>query len=240
MKKDNVENEAIENSENLSSSETKQNSNSKLGIRLGFYFLGLFIMTLGIALSGKSNLGVSPVSSIPYTFTCIWGLEMGKGTILLHSFLVLFQIILLRKKFKVKQLLQVLVGVVFGYFTTLCNWVVSLVFPNPITSIPVRSFLLVLSIILIALGLFFYIPAKLIPLAGEGATLAISEIIKKPIHKVKTYFDVTLVSISGILCLIFLHNLGSVGVGTIFAAIFVGITLGIFNKFFGKWREKLY
>ena len=47
------------------------------------YFIGLFIMTIRIALSVKSNLGVPPVSSIPYTMTCVGGkIEMGKGTIL--------------------------------------------------------------------------------------------------------------------------------------------------------------
>lgn len=51
-------------------------------IRLPMYLVGLFIMTIGIAISVKSNLGVSPVSSIPYTMTCIWGIEMGKATIL--------------------------------------------------------------------------------------------------------------------------------------------------------------
>lgn len=45
------------------------------------YFIGLFVMTIGIALSVKSNLGVSPVSSIPYTMTCVWGIEMGKASI---------------------------------------------------------------------------------------------------------------------------------------------------------------
>ena len=61
------------------------------------YFIGLFIMTIGIALSVKSNLGVSPVSSIPYTMTCVWGIEMGKATILFHIVLVVIQILLLRK-----------------------------------------------------------------------------------------------------------------------------------------------
>lgn len=51
---------------------------SKLGIRLLYYFGGFFVMTIGIALSVKSNLGVSPVSSIPYTMTCVWGIEMGR------------------------------------------------------------------------------------------------------------------------------------------------------------------
>lgn len=49
-----------------------------LKVRIPMYFIGLFIMTIGIALSVKSNLGVSPVSSIPYTITCVWGIEMGK------------------------------------------------------------------------------------------------------------------------------------------------------------------
>ena len=39
------------------------------------YFIGLFVMTIGIALPVKSNLGVSPVSSIPYTITCVWALK---------------------------------------------------------------------------------------------------------------------------------------------------------------------
>lgn len=47
----------------------------RIKIRLILYFIGLFIMTLGIAMSVKSDLGVSPVSSIPYTITCIWGLR---------------------------------------------------------------------------------------------------------------------------------------------------------------------
>ena len=53
-----------------------------LKVRIPMYFIGLFVMTIGIALSVKSNLGVSPVSSIPYTITCVWGIEMGKATIL--------------------------------------------------------------------------------------------------------------------------------------------------------------
>lgn len=48
-------------------------------VRILFYFMGLFIMTIGISLSVKSNLGVSPVSAIPYTMTVVWGIEMGKA-----------------------------------------------------------------------------------------------------------------------------------------------------------------
>ena len=36
-----------------------------LARRLAMYTAGLFVMTVGIALSVKSRLGVSPISSIP-------------------------------------------------------------------------------------------------------------------------------------------------------------------------------
>ena len=38
---------------------------SKLGIRLLYYFGGFFVMTIGIALSVKSNLGVSGTAGPP-------------------------------------------------------------------------------------------------------------------------------------------------------------------------------
>lgn len=128
-----------------------------LKIRIPMYFIGLFIMTIGIALSVKSNLGVSPVSSIPYTITCVWGIEMGKATILFHIILVILQILLLRKNFKPVQLLQVPVGVVFGYFTTFCNYMVSFL-PTP-ENLAIRIFMVLLSTVFVAFGIFLYLPA---------------------------------------------------------------------------------
>lgn len=48
-----------------------------------------------------------------------------------------------------------------------------------------------------------------------------------------------MVTISLICCLIFIKGLGSVGVGTIIAAVLVGVVLGIITKWFGPWRDKL-
>lgn len=206
--------------------------------RLVMYFIGLFIMTAGIAVSVKSNLGVSPVSSIPYTITCVWGLEMGKATILFHGILVLLQILLLRKAFKIKNLLQVVVGIVFGYFTTFCNWCIGFL-PAP-DNIAIRLFMMVLSAALIALGIFLYVPADIMPLAGEGIMQVVLDITQKPFSKVKVVFDCSMVGISLVVCLIVLHSLGSVGAGTLIAAVLVGTILGLITKWFGKWRDRFY
>lgn len=201
------------------------------------YFIGLFVMTIGIALSVKSNLGVSPVSSIPYTMTCVWGIEMGKATILFHIVLVLIQILLLRKKFKPVQLLQVVIGVVFGYFTTFCNYMVSFL-PTP-ENLGIRIIMALASTVFVAFGIFLYLPADLIPLAGEGCMQAVSSVTHIEFSKVKIGFDCTMVLVSAITCLTVLHNLGSVGAGTIIAAILVGTLVGIINRAFGKQRDKL-
>lgn len=205
-------------------------------VRIPMYFVGLFIMTIGIALSVKSNLGVSPVSSIPYTMTCVWGIEMGKATIIFHAALVLIQILLLRKRFKPINLLQVVVGIVFGYFTTFCNYLAT--FLPSTDNIAMRIVLMLVSTVFIAVGIFFYLPANLIPLAGEGVMQAVSDVTKIEFSKVKIGFDCSMVIISVITCLICIHSLGSVGAGTVIAAFLVGFNLGRVNKAFGAKRDK--
>lgn len=166
-----------------------------LSKRLFQYFFGFLIMTFGVALSVKSNLGVSPISSIPYTMTCIIGLEMGKATIIFHALLVVFQIVILRKDFLIRLLL------------------------------------VIVSTFFIAYGLHLYVPANFIPLAGEGAMLAIAEKFHFKFPSVKLAFDISMVVISLITCLIFLRTPASVGIGTVIAAVSVGVEL--------KWIKKI-
>lgn len=208
-----------------------------LKLRLVMYFVGLFIMALGVSVSVKSNLGVSPVSSIPYTMTCVWGIEMGKATMLFHAALVVLQIMLLRKAFQIRNFFQVIIGVVFGYYTTFCNWCMTFL-PTP-ENIVVRLAMMLFSTFIIALGLFFYVPADIMPMAGEGAMQTISDLTRIPFAKVKVAFDITMVVISLIICLVVLRGLGSVGVGTVLAAVLVGTVLGYLTKAFGPWRNRL-
>ena len=211
---------------------------SNIVVRCIIYFFGLLIRTLGVAVSVKSDLGVSPVSSIPYTMTCVWGIEMGKATIVFHAALVLVQVILLRRKFQLKNLLQIPVGVLFGYMTTFSNHLMTFL-PDP-GNIYIRLGMVVISTVLVAIGLFFYVPADIIPLAGEGVMLAISKVADKAFSTVKIAFDVTMVVISLITCLILIHSLGSVGIGTVIAAVMVGMVLKLITKLFGEARDRRF
>ena len=92
----------------------------KMGVRLFCYFLGMLIMTLGVAVSVKSVLGVSPISSVPYTMTVVWGIDLGIATTIFSIAAALLEIPILRKKYKATDLLQIPVSIVFGLFMTSC------------------------------------------------------------------------------------------------------------------------
>lgn len=212
-------------------------SRTNLAIRIAFYLVGFLIMTLGIAVSVKSDLGVSPVSSIPYTITCITGLDLGLATIVFHVALVVLQIVLLRRAFKAKNLLQVPVGVLFGAFTTFSVSLLSFI-PTP-TDVWVQIVMMLVSTVLIAFGIFLYVPADFIPLAGEGAMLAIAQITKRKFSSVKLVFDISMMVVSLVTCLLVLGSLGSVGVGTVIAAVLVGSELKVLNKVLGAARARI-
>ena len=204
--------------------------------RLLKYFFGLFIMTAGISLSVISDLGVSPLSTIPYAVTLYCGFDMGLGTTIMHAFFVLIQIVLLRKKFRPFMLLQVPAGIVFGWFTTLCNGWADLI---PKTDNFVIQLLLQLgSILLVAIGIHFYLPANLIPLAGEGIVSAIAEVSGWKFHIVKIGFDVAVVIISGVLCLLTVGRLGSVGIGTVMSALLTGTFIAWIDKLAKKLKKE--
>ena len=162
---------------------------------------------------------------------------MGEATILFHCALVAVQFILMRRKFKIKNLLQVVVGIIFGYFTTFCNYCVS--FLPTTENLIIRLLMALFSAFLVAFGIFLYVPADIMPLAGEGTIQAVSDITKLEFSKVKIAFDVTMVAISLTVCLLLLHRFGSVGIGTVISSVLVGLILGVITRILGKWRDNL-
>ena len=196
--------------------------------RIFNYIFGLFLITLGVAFSIKSDLGSAPVSSIPYAMSLIWAIEIGVATFIFHAFLVAIELILLRRNFKPKHFLQVFVGVLFGAFT---SFSVSLMyFIPPADNLAFALVLSVLSIFFIALGLFFYVPTNIVPLSVEGVTQAIAIVSRRPFSRIKVYFDITVVASALILSYVFLGSFGSVGIGTILGALFIGTTVKYIHK----------
>ena len=98
--------------------------------RLLIYCLGLFLIAMGISISAKSSLGVSPVNSIPYTVCLLTGIEQGFCTTVFFILLIFMQYLISPKTFSPFAFLQIICSFVFGWFVILSNLCLSFI-PAP-------------------------------------------------------------------------------------------------------------
>ena len=210
------------------------------------YIGGMFLVAIGINISKLTHLGISPVSSVPRAAELIWGLTLGTATIALNLICILVQFLLLRKRFKPINILQVLVSVAFGYIIDLTGTDpnafghLMLGFPLPQTYL-MRMVYMLVSVVFIGLGVYVYMRPGWVPMASDGLSKTVAEVMNKPFGNAKTMVDTILVLIAAALQIIFLGGLSSfagsrvvVREGTFIAAIFVGQVVKLFTKLFEK------
>ena len=196
--------------------------------RLFMYALGLFLLAIGVSISVKSDLGVSPVNSIPYVLSLITGIEQGKCVTAVFISFIAVQALILLKDFKIKSLLQIICSTIFGYFVTLANMLT--VGVPACTNYVMQLVYLLISMIVIAIGISFYLKADLIVMPSEGVMGAVVQKFGVKFPNAKSGFDTTVVIIAGALSLIFFKELRGVREGTLIAAIFIGQLMKVWLK----------
>ena len=187
--------------------------------RVFAFSLGLFLMAFGVAISVRADLGVSPISCIPYVFSLNSTLTLGELTVVLNVALIILQIGILRRRYRLAQLFQLPAIIVFGLFIDLSMQMLSgLKAPYYLWQL---LFCLV-SCIVIAFGIALIVRAKLTYLPGEGLAIAITDTFKKDFGKTKISIDSSMVIIGTFSSLIMLGQLQGIREGTFLATILVG------------------
>lgn len=208
---------------------------TKLLARLGIYCLGLLILAFGIALAVNSNLGVSPVSSLPYVVSQIAGISLGTCTILVYIGYILLQM-LISRKFQPALLLQLVFSTIFGWFVDGAKWVLGdFCLPGYFGQLV----MLAASILLIGFSLVLYIDVQLAPMPAEGLVGCLSEKLGKPFSSMKTLVDCSSVLLGAVLSLLFLHKLTGIREGTVLTALLVGKMMGLLRKPVGPIIKKI-
>lgn len=187
--------------------------------------LGLFFMALGVCLIIKSNLGTSPISSVPLVLSYITPWSLGLFTFLCSMLFILLEILIDLAGFKPAIFLQLFVAPVFGFFIDLCMDF----FQNLNTAYYLSELFILLSgCIVLALGIVIQIKANVVMNPGEGIVKVIAKKTNKNFGTIKTIFDSSLVMIAILLSLVFLHSVNGIREGTVISAIIVGfMTKGI-------------
>ena len=195
--------------------------------RAGIYCLGLLSLALGVAVSVNSNLGVSPVNSLPYVVSQIIGVQMGTCVTVIFCTYILLQAIILRKEFNPINLLQIVFSTIFGYFVDFAK---ALVGDWALPTYFGKLGMLAISIFLIALGVLLYMDVQLVPMPMEGLSSSIAKKLGKPFTTMKTVVDCVVVIAGVVLCFVFLGRLDGIREGTIITAAVTGKIIAILKK----------
>lgn len=196
------------------------------------YFLliiGVFFIGLGIAVSKRSNLGISPVSSVANVLSLRFDFfTVGTWLMLWNCLFILIQIAILRKNFKPIQLLQFPISLLLGLFTDIGVAMVSYL---SAVSYSERLSLVLVGMVILALGITLSVISDTVMNVGEAFVDVVSRVLNKSFGGVKVLFDVGCVATSVILSLIFFNGT-VVGTreGTLITACLTGFVV--------KWMTK--
>ncbi len=191
--------------------------------------IGLFFSALGVAVTKRGDLGVSPISSVANVIAERFSFfTLGNWLIVWNCVLIVGQIILLRKKFNPVQLLQIPLSFLFGWFTDFGVWCASFI---PVDIYPVRLLMVMAGTVILGFGITLCVIANVVMNSGEAFVKAVSDTIHKNFGNVKIAFDISCVIMAVVLSLIF-FDFKIVGTreGTIIAALCTGLVVKFFSK----------
>lgn len=209
--------------------EMKQ-SPSEMARRFLVFSLCLVFMGFGVACMIKSALGVSPISSLPYTFSLLFtGITVGGWTALLNLFMIILQPVLKPGIPKKLLFLQAGMTVVFGYFIDLS---LEFLAPLVLTAYIGQVAMLFAGCTIMAFGIYLGIIARITLLPMDALLQVVSERLRKPYTSVKVVSDLSMTITSAVLCLVFIGELATVREGTLIAAFFCGSEIKFFSTYF--------
>lgn len=193
-----------------------------------YFILGIIINALGIALITKADLGTSPISSVPYVLCLHFTPTFGQFTFVMNMFFILAQILILRKRFRPIQFLQIGVVALFSVCIDIFMFLLSWVEP---TALILKLAALLAGCLILAFGICIEVAPNVLMVPGEGLVQAIAGTFRWRFGTVKIAFDTTLFLIACSLSFAFsgIGNFVGLGVGTIISMLLVGRFVNLVN-----------
>ena len=185
--------------------------------KLILYVVGMNILALGIIFNTLSLLGVGAFSTLPYALSLITQLSFGQANIVFYLIFVLIQIIL-EKQITVKLLFEIPFSFVFGILVDFYQFFL----PTLTLTLPMQILILLVGNTFCGLGVFLMIKGDIVLTPVDGLVYSISKVFKHPYSICKNGFDITMILITCLVCLVSHNPIYGIGVGTLFSAFYIG------------------
>ncbi|KMM35894.1 YczE/YyaS/YitT family protein [Guptibacillus hwajinpoensis] len=190
--------------------------------RFLFYVIGLFILTAGVTLTIKSDIGAGAWDALNVGLSNTFGLTVGSWVIIVGIILIIINAFLMKAWPDFLALITIVVTgafIDFWLITVFENWQIQDVF--------VAYAVFVAGVILIALGISIYLQAKFAVIPIDGLMLAIHSKTGLSIRTSKTVGEL-LALLAAVLFS------GPIGVGTIIITFGIGPLVQFFYPTFEK------
>lgn len=189
--------------------------------------LGIVTVGCACALTLKAAIGVGAWDALSQTTSELTAIEVGTCGIMFNTACVFVQILVLKKKFKKIQLLQIPLSILLGF-------VVNFVLYDLLSAVVIDTYwmnviLLLLGTLICSFAVAAIMVLDIVTFALEGACMAVSKVTGKKFHVLRQGVDVVAI----IICLILSFSLElplAVREGTIISTLLFGPLLGIFMK----------
>ncbi|MFC4320896.1 YczE/YyaS/YitT family protein [Litchfieldia salsa] len=191
----------------------KQRSVNEITLKWGIYFIGLLIMSLGIVLTIKADLGASPWDVLHIGLFKQLGLTIGSWSIIV-GFLVLFISALVSKR--VPQIGAFVNMLTVGIFIDMYMALPFLTIPDSIIG---KMMMLTAGIIINGYGMGLYISARLGAGPRDSLMIALTEKIGWKIQYIRSSMELIVLIVGWLLG-------GPVFIGTIIYSLVIGNVVG--------------
>ena len=188
-----------------------------------FYIAGMILLALGIVLNTKSRLGMAPILSGMFCLSEIFGWNFSNLTLIYYTVLVAAQFALRGKNYRLADLLQIPLSVVFTRFMDLFSGAITYV-PETIWQ---KLLIAALAVVSTGVGITMAVNMRILPNPGDGIVQAISDRSGLSLGTSKNLFDGGSALVGVALGPILSGRLIGVGVGTVINVVFVGRVVAI-------------
>lgn len=203
--------------------------------RVALMLAGIAVMALGIDVVVKADLGNSPISATPNVLALGFP-AVSFGTFMLgwQCFLVLVQVALLRREFRLVDLWQIPISVFFG----LCiDWFMALLGAAAPTTYLASWLWLAGGMAGLAAGIVMTVVSGTVMNCGEAVVQAVVRKTGARFGTVKVGFDLACAALAVLCALVFVGHLAGVREGTVVCAALTGVVVNGYMALYGRVRQ---
>lgn len=195
------------------------------------FLFGLTVMALAVALMAKASLGISPVQSLCYIIyrrfpECV---SLGTLIFLWNCTLLLFQFLIKGRKLGMLNIMQIPLSFFLGIMVDLWKKVLDLF---SVDVFWIKIITLLCGVFVLACAISITVAADVIMNSGEAFVDVLSKRLGFPFGRVKTVFDITMITVSVAASFLLFGEwrFDIIGIGTVIAATVTGFVVSIVDK----------